>query len=190
MATTTISIKKRQANRRNALRSTGPKSDSGKQRASENARKHGLTGITGHSTPDPLLDKLSRLIQQDGIESNQAEEIAAKLLSYERNQAYQRELFLKAEELKHSDPDIQEEMRKLFGTEMDMLDDWLDGERYEKGRVSERDLSTVARLKVRFRGETVRHVQRREALLAKQVRASIRYLKRSSNQLIKSLRAL
>jgi hypothetical protein len=38
-----VSIRKRAANRRNARRSTGPRSAAGKARAAQNARRHGLT---------------------------------------------------------------------------------------------------------------------------------------------------
>ena len=40
------SIRQIEANRRNALRSTGPKTEEGKQRASQNAVRHGLTAET------------------------------------------------------------------------------------------------------------------------------------------------
>src|SRR3954464_9270138 len=40
------SERKREANRLNALKSTGPKSDEGKARASQNAVKHGLTAAS------------------------------------------------------------------------------------------------------------------------------------------------
>jgi hypothetical protein len=40
------SFRQIEANRRNALRSTGPKTDEGKQRASQNAVRHGLTAET------------------------------------------------------------------------------------------------------------------------------------------------
>jgi hypothetical protein len=55
------------ANRKNALRSTGPKSPSGKQRAARNALKHGLAVPVG---ADPSLrdriEALSRLIAGAG----------------------------------------------------------------------------------------------------------------------------
>jgi hypothetical protein len=40
------SLRQIEANRRNSLRSTGPKTDNGKQRASQNAVRHGLTAET------------------------------------------------------------------------------------------------------------------------------------------------
>jgi hypothetical protein len=41
-----ISIQRLEANRRNALRSTGPKTEHGKQRSRVNAVRHGLTAET------------------------------------------------------------------------------------------------------------------------------------------------
>jgi hypothetical protein len=40
------SFRQIEANRRNALRSTGPKTDDGKQRSRRNAVRHGLTAET------------------------------------------------------------------------------------------------------------------------------------------------
>jgi hypothetical protein len=46
MAPNMTSLRQIEANRRNALGSTGPKTDDGKQRASQNAVRHGLTAET------------------------------------------------------------------------------------------------------------------------------------------------
>ena len=47
------SIRQIESNRRNALRSTGPKTETGKQRSSQNAVRHGLTAET---VIEPLED--------------------------------------------------------------------------------------------------------------------------------------
>jgi hypothetical protein len=54
------------ANRRNAGKSTGPRSGAGMKRASRNAYRHGLTlGITSTAALAKLLDKLARKIAGD-----------------------------------------------------------------------------------------------------------------------------
>ena len=51
------------ANRRNARKSTGPRSGAGKKRASRNAYRHGLTlSITSSAAAAKQLDKLVRKI--------------------------------------------------------------------------------------------------------------------------------
>ena len=47
------SLRQIESNRRNALRSTGPKTETGKQRSSQNAVRHGLTAET---VIEPLED--------------------------------------------------------------------------------------------------------------------------------------
>jgi hypothetical protein len=48
------------ANRRNAQKSTGPKSVQGKKRSSKNAYRHGLSVAVSSIERDVQLDKLSR----------------------------------------------------------------------------------------------------------------------------------
>jgi hypothetical protein len=90
---TKASAQKRQANRRNALRSTGPKSSAGKRRSSKNARMHGLSAISQIGISDPILAQLTTMIAEDGVDNYLAQEIASRIVSYERNQIYQRALF-------------------------------------------------------------------------------------------------
>ena len=71
-----ISAQKRQVNRRNALRSTGPKSPVGKSRSSKNARIHGLSVIDSLAISEPLLTNLSEVISQEGVDPFLAQEIA------------------------------------------------------------------------------------------------------------------
>jgi hypothetical protein len=50
------SFRQVEANRRNALRSTGPKTDEGKRRSRLNAVRHGLTAETVIASPEDVKD--------------------------------------------------------------------------------------------------------------------------------------
>jgi hypothetical protein len=58
------------------------------------------------------------------------------------------------------------------------------------GRIKKSDLNFVINIQHKMLKLTLRQLKRQEAEHAKQVRSSVRYLKRSSNQLIKSLKGL
>jgi len=92
------------ANRRNARKSTGPRSGAGRKRASRNAYRHGLTlNITSTAAFAKQLDKLARKIAgntDDAITLERAREIAqaefelarvrrAKLALIERASAFE-----------------------------------------------------------------------------------------------------
>ena len=76
------------ANRRNARKSTGPRSSAGKRRASGNAYRHGLNLSVGASAPlAPQLEKLVRKIAgstDDAITLERAREIAQAELDLAR----------------------------------------------------------------------------------------------------------
>jgi hypothetical protein len=76
------------ANRRNARRSTGPRTSAGKSRASRNAYRHGLSVSVGASTPlAPQLEKLARKIAGNAIDAitlEHAREIAQAELDLAR----------------------------------------------------------------------------------------------------------
>ncbi len=187
---TKTSAQKRQANRRNALRSTGPKSPTGKRRSSKNARMHGLSVIAQIAISDPLLTQLTRMIAEDGVDDFLAQEIAKKIVSYERNQAYQRTLFSQLQQPSRTETAVHEEMRNSFGTELDLMADFLDEKRYFGTGIKKSDLNFVINTQHKMLKLTLRQIKRQEAEHAKRVRNSVRYLKRSSNQLIKSLKCL
>lgn len=187
---TKLSAQKRQANRLNALRSTGPKSSGGKLRSSKNARMHGLSVIDSMGISDPLLTKLSELISQEGVDNFLAQELANRIVSYERNQAYQRLLFSQLQEPKGTETAVHKGMRDSFGTELDMMADFIDEKRFLGGRIKKSDLNFVINMQHKMMKLTLRQIKRQEVEHAKRVRNSVRYLKRSSNQLIKSLKGL
>jgi hypothetical protein len=78
-----ISHRRSLANRCNALKSTGPRSVSGKSASSQNSRKHGL-----NSAPDfessIEYQKLVDLIAEEGLSAFVCADIAAGLLNHRR----------------------------------------------------------------------------------------------------------
>ncbi len=75
------SLKQIEANRRNALRSTGPRSKEGKERASRNALRHGLTAET---VLEPLEDPEDYKLFEEAIAAE-----------YDAESAVERELVLR-----------------------------------------------------------------------------------------------
>src|SRR5690349_5405461 len=69
------SLKQIEANRRNALKSTGPRSEEGKQRASRNAFRHGLTAET---VLEPLEDPEDYKLFEEAISAEYDGESAAE----------------------------------------------------------------------------------------------------------------
>ena len=184
------SPQKRQANRRNALKSTGPRSRRGKQSSSLNSLRHGLSGGADLRLNDPDVSAISALIELDGVEPQQATELAIKIIDYEKNLAYQRQLLDGSAPQSLPEPNIQALLKVSFGREIEMLDDIAEEEFELKGRYNLRDLKFVAMMKLKMTRMVLRPYRQRQREHAKGVANSVRYLKRSGNQLIKSLRAL
>lgn len=190
-----VSPQKRQANRRNALRSTGPKSLLGKQHSSGNSLSHGLSTPVVFNFHDPVVASISEMIAQDGADMQTATALAGKILEYERNLAYQRELFaqdpsmgLSIEPVSTAEEEVG--VQGLFGTEVDMYDDYLDWEKFNKRPIPDKDLKFILNSKLKMQKLWLRMDKRRQRDKFKRAVNSLRYLKRSSNQLIKALKAL
>ena len=184
------SPQKRQANRRNALKSTGPRSRRGKQSSSLNALRHGLSGGADLRLNDPDVSAIAALIELDGVEPQQATELAIKIIDYEKNLAYQRQLLDGSALQALPEPDIQALLKVSFGREIEMLDDIAEEDFELKGRYNLRDLKFVAMMKLKMTRMVLRPYRQRQREHAKGVANSVRYLKRSGNQLIKSLKGL
>ena len=71
------------ANKRNALRSTGPKSQKGKRSSSQNAISHGLTQPLDASS-DPNYARVIAALINDGYDTLDANHIASALMGYRR----------------------------------------------------------------------------------------------------------
>jgi hypothetical protein len=87
------SPRQRAANRANARKSTGPRSAQGRQRASLNATKHGLARPIDASPWGEHAPAMEALLCADGYSETEAQDIARKILDYERNLDFQRQRF-------------------------------------------------------------------------------------------------
>jgi hypothetical protein len=67
-------------------------------------------------------------------------------------------------------------MRNSFGTELDLMADVLDEQRYLVGGINKSDLDFVINAQHKMLKLTFRHLKRQQAEHAKQVRSSVRYL--------------
>jgi len=174
---------KSQSNRLNAQRSTGPKSTLGKHLASRNALRHGLSTPLDPQNPDPTFQSLVALLEAEDIPPPTAQQLAARILDYERNLAHERTLLIEQEAPPAFDED---DLHRTF-PEIDMLKEHLDEARRARDKVSSRELRQALWLI----GAMQRHFQQsRTRNLARERRNAPRYLKRASNQLIKALRQL
>ena len=182
-----VSPKKRAANRRNALKSTGPKTGPGRRVSAQNSVRHGLSVQLPLHINDPLQNELTQLIEHDGIASDVAEDLALKIINYERNVMYLYELFKK--EVLGSKSDSEEKKSVYYAEEMsrEELEDFVAS--INKTEFSGMDpiLSKMECLRIRVATKHLKNaIQSKKAELDN----SRRYFKRSSNQLIKALRKL
>ncbi len=88
------SLRQRVSNRLNALRSTGPRTASGKRQSSVNATYHGLTVPVELSPWAAHLESLAVLLLSEGLSETESRQMALSILDYERNLEHQRRLFM------------------------------------------------------------------------------------------------
>ena len=88
-----MSRARRQANRRNALQSTGPRTGAGKCRASKNALSHGLSQPVDVKQVGDPLDRLQNVLTDAGYQPTHAFRVALCLLDYDRVERAEDELY-------------------------------------------------------------------------------------------------
>ena len=162
------------ANKRNALRSTGPKSQKGKRSSSQNAISHGLTQPLDASS-DPNHARVIAALINDGYDTLDANHIASALMGYRRVMEAHEAAYHNVSQPKHAG-------------NLDLLDilitDYEDGyggpmtpKQYRWCKLQ----YPIYQGKVRLEGtEAMRRV--------KQLKSMIRYQRRAVNQLAKALR--
>ena len=192
------SPRKRLANRANASTSTGPKTATGMRTASLNATTHGLSVATDPDSLDPTAERVAALIASGSIDQAMARDLAAKIIDYERCMEHQRALLAQ-----ESTPPMTQEQHgqrhqsrlvQMFGKELSMIDDVLEEHEFLSGRVLKSDLNFGISMKLKM-SKLVAKMQAksdRSSQLAakKREKGAARHYKRSTNQLIKGLKAL
>ena len=83
-----VSANQRAANRANSLKSTGPKSEEGKFRAKLNSSKHGLSLPIDARVFAEQIKSIVKLIRADCSTETQAQELAKRIVDFERNEAF------------------------------------------------------------------------------------------------------
>jgi hypothetical protein len=83
-----VSAKQRAANRANSLKSSGPRSEEGKFRARLNASKHGLSLPVDERVFAEQIKSIAQLIRGDCDTDVQAEELAKRIIDFERNEEF------------------------------------------------------------------------------------------------------
>ena len=163
------------ANRRNAQRSTGPKSLKGKRASSQNAISHGLSQPFDVSS-DPNHARVLTALIDDGYDALDASQIASALIGYRR--------VMEAHEAAYCNVPRPKEAGNLQLLEILILD-FEDG--FNEYAVSPKDYRALksdhvkTQAKIDLEGSMV---MRR----VKQLKSMIRYQRRAINQLSKALR--
>jgi hypothetical protein len=119
-----------------------------------------------------------------------ARQLASKILDYERNLSHQRDLFVKQFDSLVTNSGVETGGRSLFADELDMMDDYMEEQRIFKRPIAKKDLNFVMNAKRKIQKLWSKVDAREQRERAREAMNSVRYLKRASNQLIKSLKAL
>jgi len=192
------SLRKRQANRVNALKSTGPKTAPGRRAASRNATTHGLSVATDPASLDPTAAAVAALLSVGGVDQAVARDLAAKIVDYERCMDHQRAL-LAQQPIPPMTQQQQEQrhqglLARMFATELDMLDGILEEQVHLHGRVLKSDLNSHISMKHRMNKLAAKIQAKSDRSSQQQAKrremGAARHYKRATNQLIKGLKAL
>ena len=159
----------------------------GKRASANNALRHGLSVPLGPEVMGPTRAKIASLLAPDSLDASVALDLADKVFQYERNLAHQRELFLKVYVHRVYEPEASERRMLEQNPELDLMKDLIDYQRYFIGRVNLRDLRFVSTRTLRLRHSWARIEMRSEL---KEKVAAQRYMRGSTNQLLKCLKRL
>lgn len=186
------SYKQRAANKANALKSTGPKSDLGKRRASVNATKHVLSLPIDERVFEAEIRAVVALIRDDCDSDTQATELAKRIIDYERNEAFL---------IKQSEVDVNAEIKDWAMDPHRFALNGLVQQHENKERVPVTFTTPNKRPKGKERTEEIKFIEdflklQDKVMLGRardqqaKLTNSQRYQKRAINQLVKGVRAI
>ena len=178
-----MSRARRQANRQNALKSTGPRTGAGKRCASKNALSHGLSQPIDAKQVGDALERLQNVLTDAGYQPTHAFRIALCLLDYDRVERAEDELYHRM---------------MCMGSAFVLMDPRIPNSQAPLPLDNQRDRDIGALHYVSYKMGRGRHIGklppgglRGDAFWQKIVSGKHfeRYRKRSLNQLLKALRA-
>jgi hypothetical protein len=181
------SIAQRRANRRNALKSTGLKTKTGKFRASLNAVSHGLSGSADLVLCDGKVFAIEVALQGERLPDADVRRVAETIFEFERNIAHQREIFAK----RHAgDDEVAGESSPLEDEAAltDEIDEMLMIDERHGGPDEDERLWLIEAQTFIRRQRRINHTRARRDAVEEIVKAD-RYMRRAANQLVKALKA-
>jgi hypothetical protein len=180
------------ANRRNALRSSGPKTERGKRAAAINAVRHGLSAPLHLDEHRHSIEALVGLMVGECGGEAAPQDLAIKILDYERNEAQQRrqlQVWLQPQEPALQGDALVEATRRAM-PEYDLLQDFVEAAAFSGERVAKQDGVQAARLQRQMERAILSEQSRANERVQRDASSALRYLRRSTNQLVKAIRAL
>ncbi len=181
------SIAQRRANRRNALKSTGPKSKKGKRRASLNAVYHGLSAPADPAWREKRVAAIEGALQGELLPGAGSRRVAETIFEFERNIAHQREIFAK----RHAGDDEVAGESVVLENEAalsDEIDEMLVIDERHGGPDEDERAWLIEAQKFMRRQQRINHARAR-CDAVEEILSAERYMRRAANQLVKALKA-
>ena len=181
------SISQRRANRRNALKSTGPKTKTGRRRASLNDVSHGLSAPADPAWREGKVSAIEGALQGERFPDAAIRRVAEAIFEFERNIAHQREIFT----TRHPGDDEGAGKSIVLENEApltDEIDEMLMIDERHGGPGEDDRAWLIEAQKFMRRQQRLQHAKAKRDAVEEIVRAD-RYMRRAANQLVKALKS-
>ena len=181
------SIAQRRANRRNALKSTGPKTKTGKFRASLNAVSHGLSAPADPVWREGRVAAIEGALKGERLPDADVRRVAEAIFEFERNITHQREIFA-TRHLGNDEGAGDSDPLEADAALPDEIDEMLMIDERHGGPVEDERSWLIEAKKFMRRQQRLQHARAKRDAVEEIVRAD-RYMRRAANQLVKALKA-